>query len=234
MLPQPNGTPTLADFLDAVGYVAAIISVHRIGQIRDQNGDKTTIIDALILTAGVSTLLWVGAIVPYLENTDLALSGRVLGVTLATFSIWLAFAAVRLSIGPGIKTPTSRLLSTAAIFAMTAEIATTASKEASVANSVLISGSLALIFLGVAALHPTMHRMTEAPAFTVIRLTRRRLFLMTLAVVIAPIGVVTQIALQVHGLLAYAGLILCWVVVMGLVMLRLGGLVRAQRTNCDG
>lgn len=226
MEPTVTGAPTAADVVDALGYLSAIVSMHRLGQVRDKDKDPTTIIDALILTCGVSTILWVTAIVPYIYDTRLVLSGRILGVVLAVLSIWLAFAALRLIIGPSVRSASSGFLTIAALCGTVAEIATT--ETGALGTPVLAFGALALVFLGVGALHPSMANMTEPATRGIGKMTRRRIAFITLAVLVAPITIMLAINDEETRLLFHGGIVLSWVVVTGLVMARLIGLVRAR------
>lgn len=225
--PRASGEPTLADFIDALGYLSAIIAVYQLGQVRDSDKDPTTIIDSLILTAGISTVIWVAVLLPYLRDTDLVLSGRILGASLAVLSVWLAFGAVRLTLGPSLKAVSSTLLSVAAGCAVAAEVATTAWSNAQHVW-VLSSGALALIYMGSAALHPTMVAMTQPSSQGISRMTGKRYVSMTVAVLIAPALLLTKLMSDSNDLVYSSGLIVCWVTVTVLVMIRFAGLVRAR------
>lgn len=226
--PRPSGEPTLADFVDTLGFLASIVSVHRLGQVRDKDKDPTTILDSLILTAGLGSVVWVGVLLPYVEKEHLSLPGRVLGVSIAVISLWLVFAAVRLIIGPGIRTMASRFLSGAAVFGMLSQAATTASPEGAIASPVLLSGGLALVFLGVGALHPSMTATTEPSARGIGKMTTKRFSAMTLAVLLAPSILLFQVSRAAKDPAFLFGVMFFWIAVSSLVLVRFGGLVRAK------
>jgi diguanylate cyclase (GGDEF)-like protein/PAS domain S-box-containing protein len=224
---QPSGEPTPADVIDMLGFLGCIISTHRIGQVRDADKDPTTVIDALILTGGVAALIWVGVLIPYIQDDDLSAAGRALGVALGVLTLWLVFAAFRLIIGPAVKSTASALIAIAAVFGMASQAIASFGQGAE-GRVVVTFGALALVFLGAAGLHPSMARTIEPVRRGISQMTARRIASMSLAVLIAPLILLGRQSGDDGHLVFDSGLIVSWVVITTLVMVRLVGLVRAR------
>jgi diguanylate cyclase (GGDEF)-like protein/PAS domain S-box-containing protein len=223
---QPSGEPTPADFIDMLGFLGCIVSTHRIGQVRDADKDPTTVLDALILTGGVGAIVWVGVLIPYVQDHDLSVAGRTLGVVLGVLTIWLVFAAFRLILGPAVKSASSSCVALAAVFGMASQAVASFGQGAE-GRVVMTCGALALIFLGTAGLHPSMVRTTAPVRRGISQMTARRITAMTLAVLIAPMILLGRQS-GASDFVFDSGLILSWVVITVLVMVRLVGLVRAR------
>lgn len=227
MQPQPDGSPTLAEFFDTAAFLTAIASGHQMAKVRDKDKDPTTVIDALVLAGGVSAVLWIAVMLPYIEDDSLALSGRILGVLIAAVSIWLAFVASRMVIGPGHRNSASVILCVAAVCGVSSQVVASAGFGA-LGIPVVALGACALTLVGAAALHPSMTLLTEPASRGIARMTIRRLVAMTLAVLIAPVLLVVEAASNPPSLMFSGGLIATWAIVTSLVMLRLMGLVQAR------
>ena len=223
----PTEDPTAADVIDGIAFLSLIVGAHRLGQVRDRHKDPTTVIDALILTGGVSAIVWIGVLLPYVQDDGMPTTAKVMGVALSTLTLWLFFVIARLAIGPGARTPAFRPLALAAMLGMVSQVVTPASGGA-MGRFPLIFGGLALLCLGVAALHPTMVRVTEPSNQTIGKMSPARLILMTLAVLAAPLILLVKQLTSESGLAFYAGLIVSWMIVTSLVMVRVAGLVRAR------
>jgi hypothetical protein len=77
---------------------------------------------------------------------------------------------------------------------------------------------------GAAALHPSMRDLTKAATDPMAKMTRRRLFLMTTAVLTPPVVLAVRSATGLEN----AAIIGCWGVISIMVMVRMAGLVRAR------
>lgn len=228
MDPVGSASASVPDMIDALAFSIAIASAHQLGRVRGHDKDPTTVIDALIVTAGLSAAVWVAVILPYLQNDQLAFNDKLLGVVIGFLSIWLVFVAVRRLIGPGTRNASSRILSLSAFCGMVSQAAATAQSQ-SLAVVDIGFGAMAIVFVGTAALHPTMVELTNPVTLGISRMTVRRLIAMTGAVLIAPAVLLIRTTSEANNDLAFSGgLIASWTIVTVLVMVRMTGLVHVR------
>jgi diguanylate cyclase (GGDEF)-like protein/PAS domain S-box-containing protein len=230
--PTSTWDPKPPDFFDAVAFTLCVIGVHFAGRARDRYKDPTNVIDALVLTGGLSAIAWTAVILPYAHAYEYSAVGRTLQVSASIVTLWLFFVCVRLVMGPGAKTKAFRPLAVAAVFGLLSQISSAAFGGPE--NTACVAfGALALVSLGLTALHPDMRAMTEPAEQGVRRMTRTRIGLMSLAVVTAP-GMLAALHIQDQlSIEQMFGLVATWLVVMLLVLVRLFGLVRARERMAD-
>jgi diguanylate cyclase (GGDEF)-like protein/PAS domain S-box-containing protein len=230
MGPDLSGLPHLPDYMDSVAFMVAIASMHRLGQLRDDSADPTTVIDSGILAGGFSTIAWLAQMMPVLADQTLPMSGKVLSLFTCALSIWLSFTSVRLMLTSSVKNSASAKLNTAALLAVAAELSAVDTR--SISNELLIIGCVAFAMLAMSALDPAMKDLTQrephARTRPVGEMKRIRLVLMTLALVIAPAALLFKRIVGAADLLVDTCLIVSWVTTTALVMMRLAGLVQAR------
>lgn len=232
MAASMSGHPRLPDFLDLLAFLFAIASMHRLGQLRDNSSDPTTVIDSAILAGGFSTIAWLVQLAPLLSDSSLPLAGKGLSLSTCVLSIWLCFTSVRLMLTSSVKNRASARVNIAVLLAVAAELPTVTAKDA-MNNNLLLLGAAAFFFMALAALEPSMVHLTKSDpqqhrARPVGEMTRLRLFFMTLSLIIVPVSLLWKRIDGSSGLVVDTCLIVSWVVVTALVMLRLAGLVRAR------
>jgi diguanylate cyclase (GGDEF)-like protein/PAS domain S-box-containing protein len=225
----PTNSIQINAVLTAIGYLLGIIAVRSMLRNRQRVFDPTNLLDALIGMSGVAVLVWVLIVVPYLTRADAVLADQ---FTEAVFSglafIWAVYVA-RLAIGPGARNAAYYLLAAAVFGVFAAEIvyAIELGRGGEVAgHSFLVSALTVQNFAayGAAALHPSMREITKAATDPTARMTRRRLFLMSAAVLTPPVVLAVRSATGLEN----AAIIGCWGVISVMVMLRMAGLVRAR------
>lgn len=221
-----------ADLIDLCAYSLAVLGMRQMGRMRAYRRDPTNLVDALIAVGGLGALVWLFLMVPYLRNAELSAAERVTAVAFSVLSLAVCTFTVRLAIGPGARNPSFYLLAVAAGSGIAADVVTTiglspqgASYQWQLPLAALFAG-LAFLALGSAALHPSMRFITAPANEPVPDMTRRRLAMMTAAVLIAPL---TLVARSSGGQgWSVPVVVACWVFVSVLVMVRLAGLVRAR------
>ncbi|MCI3949188.1 MAG: hypothetical protein K0R11_1122, partial [Acidimicrobiales bacterium] len=224
--------PSVADLLDALGYGAAILSVQRLGRLRSNRRDPTNLVDALIVVGGVGVVVWVLLLVPYLTDDSFPLAARVVDLGFSLLSLTLGVGTARIAIGPGARNSSYYLLAAAVFSAFAADLCVLLDKatHAPVAGQgvmPLLFASLGFAGIAAAALEPSMVDLTTETTVPVGRMTSRRLALMTAAVLVPPTVLLVDAP---GGRLSGAVVIVSWLVLSGLMMVRVAGLVRARES----
>ncbi|MGE0730184.1 MAG: putative bifunctional diguanylate cyclase/phosphodiesterase [Acidimicrobiia bacterium] len=218
--------------MELLAYAVAVLGMQQMGRMRAYRRDPTNLIDALIAVGGFGALVWLFLIVPYLRNAELSTAERAIAVAFSLLSIAVCTFTVRLAIGPGARNTSFYLLAVAAFNGIGSDVTTSIGltpKGASYSWQLPIAAILAgtaFLALGTAALHPSMRAITEPANEPVPDMTRRRLALMTLAVLIAPLALVARMSSEQRWTVPVV--VASWVFVSVLVMVRLAGLVRAR------
>lgn len=226
-----ESSPGLGDLIDAAGYASAILGFHLLGKRRDHNRDPTNLVDALSVTLGIAVLVWIFVMVPHLRDSGVASSTRAVEAGFSILSLGLGAVVMRVAIGPGAKNKSYYLLAVAGFGAFGSDLLITLG---SAGHTIVGSGivvalipQIAFLTIGAAALHPSMYRLTERSEVPLGRMTRGRLTVMTMAVLVPPSALLLKLG-DADIKLVGAGLISGWIVLIGLVMVRMAGLVRAR------
>lgn len=160
---QP-GFPSISDgmFLGSYGFSALGLVIL----IRSRGGgqDRSDFLDAAIITLGLVAISWVYVILPNVEATGLDLFGRVVSLAYPLSDIVLLALAVRLGVSAGAGTPAHWFV----ILWIASQLAADAVYAVLVLDNHFAFGSvnfagwmLQLVFLGSAALHPSMARLAS-------------------------------------------------------------------------
>ncbi|MEJ7583002.1 MAG: EAL domain-containing protein [Acidimicrobiales bacterium] len=220
-----------ADLLDAAGYGSAIVAVHLLGRRRDHDRDPTNLVDALIVIGGVAVLVWILAVVPHLQDPGVETSTKVVDLAISALSLVLATVVLRLAIGPGAKNWSYYLLAVTATGALGSDVLVwldqAGRSSVGAGQGLDLFAQTAFVAMGAAALHPSMTELTNKSAVPVGRLTRGRLVVMLVAVLVAPVALLTKLDdadLNVYG----PSLIVGWGLLTALGMTRMAGLVQAR------
>lgn len=227
---EGNGA-TLADGLNAFGYLLAIASAIRLGQLRTHGKDPTNVLDALILTIGVAVVIWANWLLPFVGRDEVFLTKRLVAVAFSVLDLILLFNIARLAIGPGARNPSYHLLASAACFALATDLVVVlveqgASHLPGLAVASILMPSIAFTCIGAAALHPSMGKITLPTTIEIGVMTRRRLGLTLVAMCLVPLQLWVTIWRGDVGTASW--LFPGWLVMAAIVMLRLYGLIRAQ------
>ncbi len=218
--------PSYADGAFLAGSVISALAVLLFIRARRAGSDRSALLDALVVTAMFSSVLYVLVVAPYLATSDLPL----LGVLIAGFYPFtdavLLLLVSRLLFGARHINPALVLL---AAWAATQLLADTAYGIHQVGGS-LSNGSLpfygymtAALLIGAAALHPTM-RDIATPSDLPLREPRRtRLVVLGLCGLIVPALVINEVR---QGERAQPIVLSCATAIMFiLVMLRVADLL---------
>ncbi len=224
---------------DLAAYAAAFAALWAMGRARQVHRDRTITLDALITVMGVGSLSWVMIMSEYLESTDLTSWGKATGVAFSLITLALGFGTIRLAIGPGARPPAYYLLAGGAAGGLIAELLVEIDLLGRSPLGVsgvwsIVASATSFVLVGMAALHPSMTELTEAPPDPTPIVTARRLALMALAVLIPP-GLLMIEEMHSDGFDVRI-LIGLWAFTSMIVMARIAALALARErvTQLDG
>jgi diguanylate cyclase (GGDEF)-like protein/PAS domain S-box-containing protein len=229
-LGRANPFPSVADGFYLLVYPMLGIALLVFVRLGSGTDNRAALLDALMPTAGLGLLSWVFLISPYVHNGDLNLAEK---LTSVGYPLGDVLALVMLSLlltSPGRKPVAltvlalgvTSLLVTDVLYGLRQLAGTWHVGGPTDAGWVLFYAATAL-----AALHPSMRRLTNRPAEERQIKGGRRIAAMSLAALIAPaVLLVEDLGGGVHDapMIATAS-----AVMFLLVMLRVSGLLRAQR-----
>jgi signal transduction histidine kinase len=189
-----NPFPSLADAFYLGVYVFSITGLTLLVRARTVGRDTQGLLDALAIATGIALLSWIFLIVPYVRDASLTVPQRLVAISYPLGDIVLLWAIVRLWISGGHHPIAYRLLGLAftsvivgdTFYAMIQLFGTW-----EIGGPVDFAYVVFYLSIGAAALHPSMRQVTE-PVIAEVRLTRRRLALLTGASLMAPAMLVLQ------------------------------------------
>ena len=224
--------PSYADALYLAGYplLAAGLSLIILRGTRS-GGGWGHLIDALIIATGIGMLYWTLFISPYFDDRSVPFLERYVSAAYPLLDLLLLAVTVRLLLGSRLRASASYgFLMTGVIVMMIADTAFnwTVFNEAYQTGSLIDSGwILSYVFIGTAALHPSMARISQDAADPAeSRLTWQRLALLVATTLTAPAVLAVQ-ALVGEGI-DVPVIVVGSVLLFGLVAARLAGMVREQ------
>jgi diguanylate cyclase (GGDEF)-like protein/PAS domain S-box-containing protein len=225
--------PSFGDAVYLTVYVAQMLGLLLLVRRRNPRRDRNTLIDAAILTLGLSLLSWVLLIAPYLHDGTLGLLPKLVSVAYPLGDIILLAAAIRLVLDGGQRRPSFYFLGAGIVSVLGTDfVYGVMTLDGSFHHQLLLDlGWFAYQALwGTAALHPSMVELDKPLAVQTPQLTPLRLALLGAASLIAPACILT---LELDGSLKLIVVILASVVLFGLVVARMAGLVRQQERSVE-
>jgi two-component system, sensor histidine kinase and response regulator len=231
VLDQEVPFPSYADVLYLAGYplLVAGLSLIVLGGTRSEGWGQ--LIDALIIATGIGMLYWVLMISPYFDDPGVAPMERFVSAAYPLLDLVLLAVTARLLLGSGLRASASYgFLMAGVILMLIADTVFnwTVFNDAYRTGSLIDSGwILSYVFMGTAALHPSMARISEDAADSAEpRLTWQRLALLVATTLTAPAVLAVQafIGERIDVPVIVVGSVLLF----GLVAARLGGMVRER------
>ncbi len=229
-LHESNPFPSIADGFYLATYLlltAGLVAMVRARRRRE--GDPGSLLDALIVTAGLGALSWIYLIHPYVRATGIGLFAKLVSIGYPLGDILLLCVLIRLVVNGGTRNASVRLLTIGVLGVLVAD---------SVYGWIQLHGSWKVggptdlgwvvfyLCWGAAALHPGMRQLTVEQPPRSRNLSLVTLTLLSAASLAAPILVVWR---DVVGVPRDAGFLAgTSAVVFVLVMLRLTGVARSQ------
>ena len=155
--------PSDAFYLSSYALLAAGALV--MVRTRRAGGDRTALLDALIVSVGAAVLVSVFLLKPLWEDTSLSLAGAVVSAAYPVADLLLLAILVRLWSVPGARRASFQLLGASLLLTLAADtvysvsIASTGDSTSSLWNDSFWLGSYVLV--AAAACHPSMTALTE-------------------------------------------------------------------------
>lgn len=224
-----SGYPALSDWIDLVAYGTTVTGYFRLARYRYHRADPTVLIDSLILTSGVGVVIWTLVVHPSLVAGDLTVGGRVLNLAFTALSLTVLALGSRVWLTPGRRPRPFYLIAIAAVSALGSDIVSAIKLThdwTGLVTIVTATATVGFFALAGAALDPKMDQLTRPGAAPVASVSRVRVLLMLGASVCAPVIVAIRLPSATRAELIVA--IVFWCTTMVLVIVRLGGLVRAH------
>ena len=224
--------PSVGDALYLAVYPALMLGLLLLVRRRNPQGSRNTLIDAAIVTLGLSLLSWVLLITPYLHDPTLGLLPKIVSVSYPIGDILLLAAAIRLMLDSGPRPPAFYLLSASILSLLVTDFAYgVMTLDNSFHHQLLLDlGWISFLLLwGVAALHPSMVELQKPAADREAKLTHVRLGLLTGASLIAPVCILLK---EVNrGDFDVIVIVSASMVLFALVVVRMADLVRQHERS---
>jgi diguanylate cyclase len=191
--------PSIADPFHLAFYPFLVVGMLALIHERGENRDRSGLIDALIVTLALATLLWVYLIAPYAHDHTLPLLGRITSMAYPSMDILVLAVVARLAAGSHRREPAFALLLSGAVVMLLTDGAYgwKLLDGGHTTGGVLDTGwGIYYVLLGAAALHPSMRRLSTPGPDADARLTRARLALLACASLTAPLLIVLREAMR--------------------------------------
>jgi diguanylate cyclase (GGDEF)-like protein/PAS domain S-box-containing protein len=228
--------PSIGDAIYLTVYPAQMLGLLLLVRRRNPRRNRNTLIDAAILTLGLSLLSWVLQISPYIHDNSMSLLPKLVSVAYPLGDIIMLAAVIRLVLDAGRRRPSFYLLSASIVALLSTDFVYGVMTLDNVYHHQLLLDlgwfSYQLLW-GVAALHPSMVALDEpvSDRDREAKLTHLRLGLLTGASLIAPICILLKEAHR--GDLDLIVIICASMVLFGLVVMRMVDLVRQQERSVE-
>ncbi len=224
--------PSFGDAVYLTMYPVMMVGLLMFARRRNRYGDRPGVIDALVMTLGLTLLSFLWLIAPYLHDHSLPLLPKVVSIAYPIGDIILLAALIRLAIDAGKRPPAFYLLVAGVVSLLATDFAYGLVTLANTYNHQLWMDTGWIFFYllwGAAALHPSMREVEQPEINHEPRLTEFRLSLLTGASLIAPTILLVK---SLHrGDVDATVVVVASLVLFCLVILRMGGLVRQRERS---
>jgi len=234
VLHQNNPFPSVADGFYLAMYPLLPAALALFIRSRTQSADRSSLIDALIISTGLGLLSWTYLIQPFVMSDELTWLQKVVSVAYPLGDVLLLAMVARLLSDGGFRCRSLQLLTFAALGLLTADVLyglIQLNGEWAVGGPVDAGWVLFYVLLGAAALHPSMVQMTRPLPPKPVRIGRARLLLIAVVSLVAPVDAIVQVALG-HGQASIVHSVFSAVIFV-LVFLRMSGVVHAHRQGLE-
>ncbi len=219
--------PSVADPFHLAFYPFLVVGMLMLVRERGENRGGAGLIDALIVTLALATLLWVYLIAPYADEQALSPLGRLTSIAYPSMDILVLGVVARVAAGSHRREPAFVFLLAGAIVLLLSDAIygwrLLGGHGYGSGGFVYTGWATYYVLLGTAALHPSMRLLSTPGPKADGHLTRARLALLTCASLTVPLVIVVREALhepvQLYVLLGATGLM------FALVLLRMAGIV---------
>jgi diguanylate cyclase (GGDEF)-like protein/PAS domain S-box-containing protein len=227
--------PSIGDAIYLTVYPLQMLGLLLLVRRRNPQRNRNTLIDAAILTLGLSLLSWVLQIAPYIHDTSMDLLPKLVSVAYPMGDILMLAAVIRLMLDSGRRRPAFYLLSASIVLLLVTDFVYGIMTLDNTFHHQLIldlGWTSYSVLWAAAALHPSMVSMTQpTKAQQEAKLTPLRLSLLTGASLIAPVCILLKELKR--GDLDLIVIICASFVLFGLVVMRMVDLVRQQERSVE-
>jgi len=223
----PLSFPSIADAFYLAFYPFLVAGMLVMIHERNDTRDRASLIDALIFTVALATLLWVYLIAPYVDGHTTSPLRTLTSIAYPTMDILLLGVVARVAAGSHRREPAFVFLVSGTVVLLLSDVIYGWQLlNGGYGMGGVVDGGWAIfsVLLGAAALHPSMRMLTAPGPEPDERLTRARLALLTCASLTAPLVIVVREALG-ESLDLYV-LIGASAVLFPLVIMRMAEVVR--------
>ena len=178
-----------------VGYILIFAALLLLARERSPDGDRSSLLDAAIVATGTGMLSWTFLAAPYLRDSVLPATERLLLAVYPLVDILLLAVLVRFFLAPGPRVAAYRLLCLGLAALLISDAAYSAERlmdsyDAGAASDV--GWSLFYVLWGAAALHPSMRWLTQPAPQDPTYSSRKRMMLLAAASLLAPAALTVQ------------------------------------------
>ncbi len=219
--------PSIADAFHLAFYPFLVVGMLLIIRHRDDGRDRDGLIDALIVTVALATLLWVYLIQPYTDVYNDSLLKSLTSVAYPAMDILVLGVVARVAAGSHRREPAFVfLLSGTVVLLLSDALYGIKLLDGGYDTSGILDTGWAIYYtlLGTAALHPSMSQLSEPGPEPDGRLTRARMMLLAGASFTAPLLIVARVTTTDH--LDLYVLVGASAAMFTLVLVRMAGIVR--------
>jgi diguanylate cyclase (GGDEF)-like protein/PAS domain S-box-containing protein len=219
--------PSLADPFHLAFYPLLVVGMLLLIHERDEHRDRNGLIDALIVTVALATLLWVYLIAPYIDDQTESLLASLTSIAYPAMDILVLGVVARVAAGSHRREPAFVfLLSGAVVLLLSDCFHGLRLLDGGYDTAGILDTGWAAYYalLGASALHPSMRLLSEPGPQPDGHLTRARLALLTCASFTAPLLIFVRVSVSDH--LDLYVLVGASALMFTLVLLRMAGIVR--------
>ena len=219
--------PSVADSFHLAFYPFLVGGMLLLIHERREDRDRSALIDSLIVTLALATLLWVYLISPYANDGTMSELGRLASIGYPAMDILVVGVLARMAAGKHRREPSFNFM-LCAIGALLLSDAVYGWRllEGHFQPGPFTMAGWAVFYalLGTAAMHPSMRRLSEPGPESEATLTRARFALLACAALTVPAVIVVRRALGEHvDLYVLVG---AAAAMFALVLLRMAGILR--------
>jgi diguanylate cyclase (GGDEF)-like protein/PAS domain S-box-containing protein len=221
--------PSPGDAMYIGVYPVLMIGLLLMVRRRNQRADGPGVIDAVIMSVGLSLVSFIFLIAPYIHDGSMTLVPKLVSIAYPTGDLILLAAAIRLAVDAGKRRPSFYLLIASIVtLLLTDFVYGILTLDGNYTHQLWLDAGWIFFYLlwGAAALHPSMVELSDVETGRESRLTGMRLALLAGATLIAPILELTR-TIPSHNWDAVV-LIGVSMILFCLVVGRMAGLVRQR------
>ncbi|MBI2709813.1 MAG: EAL domain-containing protein [Actinobacteria bacterium] len=218
--------PGPAEVLYAAGYALLLRGLARLRHLRAGASDVDGLLDGLLAATAVGYLIWAFVLAPYATDATVPLSDRLTNVAFSTMALLVLAVAVRVAVGPGVRSVPYWLLMSAVVAFIATDLASTVSIKVGGVDAAMLVAPTVFALWGAALTHPDRWLLTEPPTGPSGVLRPGRIVAFSGALLLVPVVVLVQHAAGHRHRLVEAGV--ASVLLSALVVARLARIVGAS------